>query len=556
MAKSKAGPNFIKNMIQGMIAKGAQSGVATRFPPEPNGYLHVGHSKSIWLNFTLAEELGGTCNLRFDDTNPEKEDVEYEEAIKEDIAWLGYKWDNLKYASDYYDFYYDCAVELIKQGKAFVCELSADELREYRGTLKAPGKNSPYRDRSVEENLELFEKMKAGEFEDGKAILRAKIDMSSPNMNMRDPAVYRIKHTSHHRTGDKWCIYPMYDFSHCLGDALEGITQSICTLEFEDHRPLYDWYIEQLAEKVDNKTPRQIEFSKLNLTYYIMGKRHLRRLIEENYVNGWDDPRLPTLRALRRRGVTPRAIRGLSEQVGVTKKESVIDMSTFESIIRSDLDEHATRAMCVLNPLKITLSNWDESHVEDLTAPKHPKKDMGERALKFGKTLYIEREDFEEVPPEGYRRLIPGGEVRLRYGYIIKCEEVVKNDAGEVVELKCSYDPDTRSGTGTSTKKVKGVIHWASEAGSSTCEVRVYDRLFTAEFPGKQHDGDYLKDLNPNSLSVHKDARVENSLDGMGPEKHFQFERMGYFVTDRVDSSGDSLVFNRVVTLKDAWAKI
>ena len=556
MAKSKVGANFIKNMILNKIKAGQMSDtVATRFPPEPNGYLHIGHSKAIWLSFTLAEEFKGTCNLRFDDTNPEKEDVEFENAIKEDVKWLGYKWDNLHYASDYYDNFYECAVELIKQGKAYVCELSAEDTRKYRGGLGKPGENSPFRDRTPEENLKLFEEMRDGKVDEGKAILRAKIDMSSPNMNMRDPAIYRIKKIPHHRVGNKWCIYPMYDFSHCISDALEGITNSLCTLEFEDHRPLYNWFLDQLQAQVKENHPQQTEFSKLHLSYYIMGKRYLRQLVEENYVSGWDDPRMPTLQGLRRRGVSPRAIRGLSEQVGVTKKESVIEMGTFESIIRDDLNQHAPRAMCVLEPLKVTITNWDEGKVEDLQAPAHPKKEeMGVRDLKFGKTIFLDRADFEEVPPEGYRRLIPGGEVRLRYAYIIKCDEVIKDSDGKVVELKCSYDPDTRSGTGTSDKKVNGVIHWVAENDCERCEVRIYDRMFKAAVPGKDHDGDFLKDLNPDSLSFHKEALVEGAASSAEPEQQFQFERHGYFAADRVDSKPGALVFNRVVTLKDGWA--
>ncbi len=557
VAKSKTGANFIKNMIEGGIRSGKSDGiVATRFPPEPNGYLHIGHSKSIWLNFTIAEEFNGTCNLRFDDTNPEKEDVEFENAIKEDVEWLGYKWSGLYYASDYYDKFYECAIELIKQGKAYVCELTAEQTREYRGKLGEAGKESPFRNRSVEENLELFEKMRKGDVEEGKAILRAKIDMASPNMNMRDPAIYRVKKLKHHRTGDAWPIYPMYDFSHCISDALEGITNSLCTLEFEDHRPLYDWFLDQLQPLVNHKHPQQTEFSKLKLTYNIVGKRDLRRLIEEKHVDGWDDPRLPTLRALRRRGVSPRAIRGLSEQVGVTKKESVIDMGTFEAIIRDDLNVHAPRAMCVLDPVKVTITNWDASKTEELEAPSHPNnEEMGVRKLKFSKTVYLEREDFEEVPPEGFRRLIPGGEVRLRYAYIIKCEEVIKDASGKVTELKCSYDPDTRSGTGTSTKKVSGVIHWVGEGDCEKATVRIYDRLFSAEFPGKAHDGDYLKDLNPDSLYVFDNALVEKSIANTKPEQQYQFERHGYFVADRVDTKPGQLVFNRVVTLKDGWKK-
>ncbi len=544
-------------MIEGAIRSGKTDGrVATRFPPEPNGYLHIGHSKSIWLNFSLAEEFGGTCNLRFDDTNPEKEDVEFENAIKEDVEWLGYKWTNLYYASDYYDKFYECAVDLIKQGKAYVCELTPEETREYRGKLGEPGKDSPYRNRSVEENLQLFEKMKNGDFAEGKAILRAKIDMASPNMNMRDSAIYRVKKLKHHRTGDKWCIYPMYDFSHCISDALEGITNSLCTLEFEDHRPLYDWFLDQLQHLVGNQHPQQREFAKLKLTYNIVGKRDLRKMVEEKYVSGWDDPRLPTLRALRRRGVSPRAIKGLSEQIGVTKKESVIDMSTFESIIRDDLNTHAHRAMCVLDPIKLTISNWETGKTELLEAPFHPNNEsMGHRSLKFSNTVYIEREDFMEVPVEGYRRLIPGGEVRLRYAYIVKCDEVIKDSNGNITELKCSYDPETRSGTGTSTKKVSGVIHWVAKGDCEKCEVRVYDRLFSAEFPGREHDGDFIKDLNPNSLQVFKDALVEGAIASTKPEVQYQFERHGYFVSDRNDCKPGALVFNRVVTLKDGWKK-
>ncbi len=528
--------------------------VVTRFPPEPNGYLHVGHAKSICLNFGISEEYGGPCFLRFDDTNPVREEQEYADAIMRDVRWLGFDWDErLTHASDYYQDFYDCALQLIHGGKAYVDSLSPDEIREYRGTLKEPGRNSPYRDRDVAENLELFEAMKVGDFADGELCLRARIDMTSPNINLRDPILYRIRKVEHQRTGNQWCIYPMYDFAHPISDALEGITHSLCTLEFEDHRPLYDWVLETLDFP---DRPRQIEFSRLNLAYTVTSKRKLVQLIEDAVVAGWDDPRIPTIAGMRRRGYTPSAIRDFCDRVGITKKENVIQMGVLENSVREDLGESAQRVMAVLDPVKVTLTNWPGDKVEMLTAQNHPgNSEMGEREIPLSREIFIERSDFMEDPPRKFFRLRPEGEVRLRYGYIIKCEEVIKDAEGNITELLCTYDSETRSG-GENQRKVKGTIHWVSAAESLPAEVRLYDRLFTVPRPDADRDGkDFREFLNSESLQVLNNCRVEPSLAEAGSAA-VQFERTGYFVTDSEDSAADRLVFNRVVTLRDSWAKL
>jgi glutaminyl-tRNA synthetase len=547
--------NFIEQIIVSDIQSGKYGGrVHTRFPPEPNGYLHIGHAKSICLNFGLAKKYNGKCNLRFDDTNPTKEEVEYVQSIEDDVRWLGFEWHSLLFASSYFDQLYEWAIQLIKAGKAFVCDLNADQLREYRGTLSQPGRNSPYRDRSVAENLDLFQRMKAGEFPDGARTLRAKIDMSSPNLNMRDPVMYRILHASHHRTGDKWCIYPMYDFTHGQSDSLEGITHSICTLEFEDHRPLYDWYIEALGIY----HPQQIEFARLNLTYTVMSKRRLLQLVQERYVNGWDDPRLPTIQGLRRRGYTPEAIRAFCEKIGVAKFNSTIDMNVLENAVRDDLNRRAPRVMAVLKPVKLVITNYPQGKVEQLTAVNNPEDEsMGTRQLSFSRELYIEQDDFLEKPPKGYYRLAPGAEVRLRYAYIVKCTGCVKDPAtGAVTEVQCTYDPETRSGLPDANRKVKGTIHWVNAADSVSAEVRLYDHLFSKADPSETEPGkDYLSNLNPASLEVRNDCRLEQSLAGAPVGSKFQFERLGYFCVDP-DSTPSHLVFNRTASLRDTWAKI
>lgn len=545
--------NFIKDIIDEDLKMGKNEGrVHTRFPPEPNGYLHIGHAKSICLNFGIAAEYGGLCNLRFDDTNPSKEDVEFVESIKRDVKWLGFDWDDREYyASDYFEQLYEYAVQLIKMGKAYVCDLSPEEIREYRGTLTEPGKESPYRERSVEENLDLFERMRAGEFEDGSRVLRAKIDMASPNLNMRDPVLYRIQRATHHRTGDKWCIYPMYDFAHPLSDAIEKITHSICTCEFEDHRPLYNWVIETL-----NVFPsRQIEFARLNLSHTVMSKRKLRQLVEEGYVNGWDDPRMPTISGLRRRGYTPEAIRDFCERIGVAKAHSTVDIALLEHCIREDLNARAPRVMAVLRPLKVIIDNFPEGQVEMLDAENNPESpEMGSRQIPFSREIYIERDDFMEDPPKKFFRLAPGREVRLKHAYIIKCERVVKDEkTGEIVELHCTYDPETRSGSSTNVRKVKGTLHWVSAPHAIEAEVRLYDHLFLKENP--EEDDDFKDNLNPNSLETLTSCRVEPGLAGAEPGSRYQFLRQGYFCVDP-DSSGGKLVFNRIVSLKDTWAKI
>jgi len=556
-ANEKPSLHFIREIIQEDRKKGKNDGrVHTRFPPEPNGCLHIGHAKSICLNFGLAKQYGGLCNLRFDDTNPSKEEVEYVDSILEDVRWLGFDWDDrLYYASDYFEQLYEYAVQLIKLGKAYVCDLSPDQVRQYRGTLTEPGKESPYRNRSVDENLDLFERMRRGEFEDGSRVLRAKIDMASGNLNMRDSTIYRIKKASHHRTGDKWCIYPMYDFTHCLSDSIEGITHSICTLEFEDHRPLYDWFLDELGVF----HPRQIEFARLNLTYTVMSKRKLLELVDRDHVTGWDDPRMPTISGLRRRGYTPEAIRNFCERIGVAKRDSMVDISLLEHCLREDLNKRAQRVMAVLHPLRVVIVNYPEEQAEELEAVNNPEDpSAGTRKVPFSRVLYIEREDFREDPPKKYFRLAPGREVRLRYAYFIKCVDVVKNDkTGEIIELHCTYDPETRGGSAPDGRKVRGTIHWVSAAHALEAEVRLYDHLFTRENPlDDDEGGDFRQCLNPQSLEMLTSCRVEPSLSGAAPGSRYQFERLGYFCVDSVDSSKESLVFNRTVTLRDTWAKI
>ena len=528
--------------------------MATRFPPEPNGYLHIGHAKSICLNFGIAQERGGICNLRFDDTNPTKEDVEYVDAIKEDVAWLGFTWSAELYASDYFEQLYQFAVELIKQGKAYVDSLSADEIRAYRGTLTEPGKNSPYRDRSVAENLDLFARMRAGEFPDGAHVLRAKIDMASPNFNMRDPTLYRIRHATHHRTGDAWCIYPMYDYAHPLSDAIERITHSICTLEFEDHRPLYDWLVDSLIE---GDKPQQIEFARLNLNYTVMSKRKLLQLVQQGHVTGWNDPRMPTISGLRRRGYTPESIRDFCARIGVAKKENVIDMAQLEHSVREDLNLRAPRVMTVLRPLKVVITNYPEGQTEEVDVINNPEDaSAGTRKVPFSRELYIERDDFMENPPKKFFRLSPGKEVRLRCAYFITCTEVVKDARGEITELRCTYDPATRGGDAPDGRRVKATMHWVSAAHAVPVEVRLYDRLFSVEDPESAPEGKtFLDYLNPNSLEVLGGAKAEPSLAGATVGTRVQFERLGYFCVDS-DSRPGALVFNRTVSLRDAWAKI
>jgi glutaminyl-tRNA synthetase len=546
-------PNFIRNIIAEDLKNNKNDGqVITRFPPEPNGYLHIGHAKSICLNFTLAAENNGRCHLRFDDTNPSKEDVEYTESIQRDVKWLGFDWgEHLYYASDYFEQLYEYAETLIKEGKAYVCDLCPEEIREYRGTLTQVGKNSPYRERSVEENLDLFRRMRAGEFPDGARVLRAKIDMSSPNLNMRDPVIYRILRATHHRTGDKWCIYPMYDYAHPLSDALEMITHSICTLEFEDHRPLYDWCLEQLPVP---RRPQQIEFARLNLTYTMMSKRKLLQLVERGFVKGWDDPRMPTIAGLRRRGYTPEAIRDFCERIGVAKSNSTVDIALLEHCLREDLNKRAPRVMAVLRPLKVVLENYPEDQVEELEAINNPEDpSMGKRKVPFSKVLYIEEEDFCEAPPKKFYRLAPGREVRLRYGYFIKCTEVVKDQSGKIVELRCTYDPETRGGAAPDGRQVKATLHWVSASHALPAEIRLYDHLFTEEDPGAVED--FQTCLNPDSLEVLTSCLVEPSLKGAALESKYQFERQGYFCVDP-DSTKEKLIFNRTVSLRDTWAKI
>ncbi len=554
--EQKAPSDFIRDIINEDIKNNEYGGrVHTRFPPEPNGYLHIGHAKSICLNFGIAAQYKGLCNLRFDDTNPTREEHEYVESIIEDVRWIGFDWeDRLFYASDYFEQMYHYAVQLIKDGKAYVDDLSSDDTREYRGTLTEPGKESPYRNRSVEENLNLFERMRAGEFENGTRVLRAKIDMASPNLNMRDPVMYRILHAEHHRTGNRWCIYPMYDWAHGLEDSIEGITHSICTLEFEDHRPLYDWFIDQLGVY----HPQQIEFARLNLTYTVMSKRKLLQLVQRGHVTGWDDPRLPTVSGLRRRGYTPKSIRDFCDRIGVAKTDSTIDIALLEHCIRDDLNKSAPRVMAVLNPLRVVIDNYPEGQTEEMDAVNNPEDpDAGTHKVPFSRVLYIEQDDFREDPPSKFFRLAPGREVRLRYAYLITCVGVVKDErTGEVVELHCTYDPTTRGGNTPDGRKVKGTIHWVSAAHALEAEVRHYDRLFTVEDPANVTDGSGFEGvLNPDSLQILR-GYVEPSLAGAAPGSRYQFERLGYFCVDSKDSSTERLVFNRTVTLRDSWAKI
>ena len=547
--------DFIREIIDKDLADGKNKGrIATRFPPEPNGYPHIGHAKSVCLNFGIARQYGGTCNLRMDDTDPSGEDMEYVESIIKDVRWLGFDWeDRLYFASDYYEQIYEYAVRMIKAGKAYVCDLTAEEMRQYRGSLTHQGKESPYRTRSVEENLTLFKKMRDGEFEEGTHVLRAKIDMASKNITMRDPVMYRIKKEGHYRTGDKWCIYPMYDFAHCLSDYIEKITHSICTLEFENNRPLYDWFLEQLVE---GDRPRQIEFARLNLTYTVLSKRKLIELVEQGLVSGWDDPRMPTLSGMRRRGFTPAAIRDFCERIGVAKNNSMIDVALLENCVREDLNEKAPRVMAVMRPLRVEIDNYPADRTEEFDCPFHPKNlDMGSRKVPFGRVLYIEQDDFMEIPPKKFFRLSEGKEVRLRYGYFIKCVGIEKNPAtGAVETVHCTYDPETRSGFAPDGRKVDATIHWVSAAHAVPCEVRLYDRLFCVPDPLAE-DAEYKTFLNPNSLEVVTTCMIEPSLRKVEAGKHFQFERLGYFIADAVDSSKNSIVFNRTVTLRDSWSK-
>ena len=547
--------DFIRSRIVQDLQDGKNRGkVHTRFPPEPNGYLHIGHAKAICLNFGVAAEYEGLCNLRFDDTNPTREESEYEEAIQRDVRWLGFDWeDRLYYASDYFEQLYDFAVELIKKDKAYVCSLSPEQTREYRGTLTEAGKNSPYRDRSVEENLDLFRRMREGTFTDGEHVLRAKIDMASGNLNMRDPTIYRIRHAAHFRAGGEWCIYPMYDFTHCLSDSMEGITHSLCTLEFEDHRPLYDWFLDQL--KLDCH-PQQIEFARGNLSYTVTSKRKLLRLVEEGHVSGWDDPRMPTISGMRRRGYTPEAIRTFWGRIGVAKRDNTINMAQLEHAIREDLNHRSPRVMAVLNPVRVVIDNYPEDQVEELDAINNPEDEtMGTRKVPFSKVLYIERDDFMEDPPRKFFRLAPGREVRLRYAYLITCADVVKDSDGKIMELHCTYDPLTRGGTTPDGRRVKATLHWVSASHAIEAEARLYDRLFTKEDPEEGEDPDFTACINPESFKVVKSCKLEPALANAEPGDRFQFERLGYFAVD-TDSTPDSLLFNRTVTLRDTWARI
>ena len=545
--------HFIRTVIDADLAAGKHQKIATRFPPEPNGYLHVGHAKSICLNFGLAQDYQGTCNLRFDDTNPEKESTEYAESIQEDVRWLGFEWNGeVRWASDYFQALYDYAEELIKQGKAFVCDLNADEMREYRGTLTEKGRNSPYRDRPVEENLDLFRRMKAGEFPDGSKTLRVKIDMASPNINLRDPVIYRIKRAHHIRTGDAWCIYPMYDYTHCISDALEGITHSLCTLEFEDHRPLYDWVLDNISIGCH---PQQIEFSRLELHYTVTSKRKLLQLVTQGHVAGWDDPRMPTIHGMRRRGYTPEGIREFARRIGISKSVNIVDMAVLEGAIREDLEAKAPRVMAVIRPLKVVLTNYQDGVTASRTAGFHPSHpEFGERDVPIGPEIWIEQDDFSETPPAGWQRLTVGGEARLRYSYVIKCDEAVKDASGNVIELRCSIDHETL-GKNPVGRKVKGVIHWLSSKHALPAEIRLYDRLFTDPEPDGHKDRDFLDFLNPESLETVQ-GWVEAAVKDAAPETRYQFERMGYFCTDRFEHKpGEKMVFNRTVGLKDNWAK-
>ena len=541
--------NFIRNRVRNDIEDNSIS-LMTRFPPEPNGYLHIGHAKSICLNFGIAEEFKGKCNLRFDDTNPVKEDVEYVESIKQDVSWLGFEWNELRFASDYFEQLFQYAIQLINDGNAYVCHLNADEVRTYRGTLTEPGKDSPYRNRSVEENTDLFTRMRAGDFADGECTLRAKIDMASPNINMRDPALYRIKHAHHHRTANDWCIYPMYDYAHCISDAIEGITHSLCTLEFEDHRPLYDWILDTLKTPCH---PQQIEFARLSLDYTITSKRKLHQLVNDQHVSGWDDPRMPTISGLRRRGYPAAAIRDFCERIGITKKDSQIDVGVLENCVRENLDFNAPRAMCVIKPLKVVIENYPEEQTENLDASNHPKRpELGKRTVPFSREIYIEQDDFMENPPKKFFRLGPGKEVRLRYAYYVTCTDVIKDASGNVIELRCTYDPETRGGKSPDGRKVKGTIHWVSVPHALPVQVNLYDRLFNKPNPAAEEN--YLEDLNPDSLQIIDNAFAEPSMSSAVEGEGIQFERTGYFTRDKSDT--DKVTFNRTVTLRDTWEKV
>jgi glutaminyl-tRNA synthetase len=548
--------DFIRQIIAEDLNNNKNEGqVITRFPPEPNGYLHIGHAKSICLNFGIAaENKGGKCYLRFDDSNPTKEDIEYVKSIKEDVHWLGYDWgDRLRHASDYFDQLYKYAIILIKMNKAYVCSLNSEEIKDYRGTLREPGKNSPYRERSVEQNLDLFTRMKAGEYADGEHVLRAKISMDSPNINMRDPIIYRIKNAIHHNTGNKWCIYPMYDFCHSLSDAIEAITHSLCTLEFQDHRPLYDWILESLETPCH---PQQIEFARLSLKYMVLSKRKLHELVNNKHVSGWNDPRMPTLSGMRRRGYTPEAIRDFCERIGVTKNDTQIEMGVLENCIRTDLDPKTARVMGVLKPLRIVIENYPEDKIEQLEGPYHPNdKTMGSRKIPFSRVLYVEQDDFRETAPRKFFRLVPGREVRLRYAYYITCQSVIKDDNGNIIELRCTYDPETKGGSSPDGRKVKGTLHWVSAKHAITAEVRLYDRLFKEPNPGAS-GADMEAALNPDSIEILTNSKIEPSLINAQIGERYQFERQGYFCVDTEDSSKEKLVFNRIITLRDSWAKI
>lgn len=548
---SKVSNHFIRSRINDDLAKESFT-LTTRFPPEPNGYLHVGHAKSICLNFGIAQEFNGRCNLRFDDTNPEKEDDEYVESIKNDVRWLGYDWNESLFASDYFEQLYAYAAQLIQANKAYVCDLNAEQIRSYRGTLTEPGKNSPHRERSVEENLDLFQRMRDGEFKEGERVLRAKIDMASPNINLRDPAIYRIKHAHHHRTGDKWHIYPMYDYAHCVSDAIEGITHSLCTLEFEDHRPLYDWFLDALQTP---NHPQQIEFARLSLDYTITSKRKLHQLVEENHVDSWDDPRMPTISGMRRRGYTAASIRDFCERIGITKKDAQIDVGVLENCLREDLDFNTPRVMCVLNPLKVVIENYPAGQSEELEASNHPKRpELGKRTVPFTREIYIEQNDFMEDAPKKFFRLTPGKEVRLRYAYYVTCTEAIKDDAGNLIELRCTYDPETRGGKSADGRKVKGTIHWVSVQHALAMQVNLYDRLFNEPNPAAKDN--FTDCLNPESLQTLTNCYAEPSLQAADIGQGFQFERTGYFVRDKLDSNDGKFIFNRTVTLRDTWAKL
>ena len=548
---SQPSNNFIRTRIKSDLSD-TQTSLKTRFPPEPNGYLHIGHAKSICLNFGVAEEFSGTCNLRFDDTNPDKEDDQYVHAIKEDVEWLGFQWERLEFASNYFEQLYHYAQQLIRDGHAYVCDLNAEQVREYRGTLTEAGKNSPYRERTVEENLALFERMRSGEFKEGECVLRAKIDMASPNINLRDPALYRIKHSDHHRTGNTWCIYPMYDYAHCVSDAIEGITHSLCTLEFEDHRPLYDWILDTLNTP---NHPQQIEFARLSLDYTVTSKRKLLQLVEEGHVDAWDDPRMPTISGLRRRGFPPMAIRDFCERIGVTKKDSQIDMGVLENCVREALDHEATRAMCVLDPIKVVIENYPEGESENLDVSNHPKRpELGRRELPFSREIYIERDDFMEHPEKKFFRLAPGKEVRLRFAYCITCTQVIKDSDGVITELRCTYDPLTKGGKTGDGRKVKGIIHWVSCEHSISVQVNLYDRLF--DVPNPAAENNFLDNINPQSLVTLTSCRAEMSLQDSTSAQAYQFERCGYFCRDKHNNAENNMVFNRTVTLRDTWAKI